>query len=151
MATKVQIKEYLKKIGFEGEPSVTLECLTKIVEGHSFTFPFETLSLHDSHLDHRPNHRTSLNFKALFRKLIHKDRGGRCVELNTLLQTMLKTLGFKVKPIIGEDLFMSAHLPRNKRPQHSAGIVKINNKKFLVDAAFGGIGIIAPIPLKAGE
>ncbi|MCS5710641.1 arylamine N-acetyltransferase [Candidatus Berkiella aquae] len=150
--TAVQIKEYLKKIGFEGEPSVTLECLTQIVEAHSFAFPFETLSLHDSHLDHRPNHRTSLNFDALFRKLVHGNgRGGRCVELNTLLQTMLKALNFKVRPILGEDLLMSSHLPRRKRPRHSAGIVKIGDDKFLVDAAFGGIGIIAPVPLKPGE
>lgn len=149
--TAVQIKEYLEKIGFEGQPSMTLKCLTKIVEGHSFAFPFETLSLHDSHLDHRPNHRTSLQFNALFKKLVHNGRGGRCVELNTLLQTMLKALGFEVKPILGEDLLMNAHLPREKRPRHSAGIVKVGNEKFLVDAAFGGIGIIAPVPLKQGE
>lgn len=149
--TPDQIADYLQKIGFKGEPSVSLDCLIKMVEGHAFAFPFETLSLHDSVLDHRPDHRTTLHFNALHRKLVLQGRGGRCVELNTLLQTMLKAVGFSVKPILGEDLFSGSHIPKRERSKHSAGIVTLHDEKFLIDAAFGGLGIIAPIPLKPGE
>lgn len=146
----LQVKAYLKKIGFKGTPSVTLACLKKIVEGHAFTFPFETLSLHDSRLDYRPDRRTSLNFNTLFRKLVYSGRGGRCVELNTLLQSMLKAIGFQVTPILSDDLWMSAHLAKEVRPKHSAGIIALNGQLFLIDAAFGGIGIIGPMLLKEG-
>lgn len=146
-----QMKDYLKKIGFKGKLSVSLECLTQIVEGHAFTFPFETIDSHDSDLDLFPQRRTSLNVNTLFRKLVNLGRGGNCVELNVLLIAMLKSLRFQVMPIVGDDLWMSSHLSRNNRPKHAAAIVNVDGQDLLIDAAFGGIGIMLPISLKKGE
>ncbi|MBI2792434.1 MAG: arylamine N-acetyltransferase [Gammaproteobacteria bacterium] len=149
-STPAQRTEYFTKIGFVKQPEPTLEVLIEIAGGHAFTFPFETVSVHDSGLDHRPNHRTSFNFNHLHRKLVHFGRGGRCVELNFVLQTILKDIGFNVTPILSDDLYMSADLDKDQRPKHSAAIVTIDNKNYLVDSAFGGIGLLLPIALQGG-
>ncbi len=148
--TDLQLRDYINRIGIVGPLTPDLETLKKVVEGHSFTFPFETISVHDAALDHRPNYRTSLKLNHLHRKLVHNGRGGRCVELNHVLQSMLKKIGFNVIPILADDLYLSSHLPKAKRPKHSAAIVKIGSQEYLIDAAFGGLGIMSPLPLVEG-
>lgn len=149
--TENQKKIYLQHIGFTGEVDNSFETLKKIVEGHCFAFPYETLNLHDSELDAKPHKRSNLDIDALFKKLIQQKRGGRCVELNIPLQAMLKAFGFEVQAILPEMLFHNTQTPKAQRPLHSAAIVTVDNQKYLVDAAFGGLGILSPLPLKHGE
>jgi arylamine N-acetyltransferase len=64
------------------------------------------------------------------------------------LQTILKDIGFQVTPILSDDLYMSSHLAKEKRPKHCAMIVTIEDEQYLVDSAFGGIGLLSPIKLE---
>ncbi len=144
--TQEQSKAYLKKIGFTDEITVNLETLNKIVEGHIFTFPFETISLHDADAS---QYDTSLEFKDMFKRLVEENRGGHCVVLNLMLQTMLKSFGFTVNPILADTLW-KCNQPKGERSQHCAGIVTLGEDRYLVDAGFGSVGLLSPAPLKAG-
>lgn len=151
LPTEAQKQAYLDYIGFKGTPEVTLKDLKQIVEAHCFTFAYETINVHDSYFDANPEHRSTIAFNPLFKKLITEKRGGRCVELNMLLQTMLRAFDFDVMSILPEMLWHNAKTPKAKRPKHSAAIITIDDKEYLVDAAFGGIGIMSPLPLHKGE
>lgn len=148
--TKEQKKAYLKAIGFSGKLQNNITCLDKIVRGHILKFPYETINVHASEYDLTPEKRSNLQFNALFNKLVRHQRGGRCVELNMLLQMMLTSFGFNVMPILPDTLYHAADLPIEQRPKHSAAIVFVQGKKFLVDAGFGGLGMLAPVPLQPG-
>ncbi len=149
--TRAQQQIYLKHIGLRGDIKLTLECLKQIVEGHIFSFPYETLNVHDSQFDLKPNQRSSLEMDSLFKKLVEQNRGGRCVELNYFLQQMLKSFGFDVTRLLPHTLWHEQDTPKEKRPKHSAAIVKLDGKEYLIDAAFGGLGLLAPVLLQVGE
>ncbi len=148
--TEEQKSEYLKYIGFEGPMDNSFETLKKLVECHIFTFPFETINLHDRELDELPDRCTGTHFNPIFRRAVQEKRGGHCVALNILLQTMLMAFGFNVNPILPDVLWQSKE-PKATRSKHCAAIVTIGEDKFLVDAAFGSIGLLSALPLKPGE
>ncbi len=160
-ATEEQKSEYLKAIGFEGPLDNSFQTLKKIVEGHIFTFPFETINLHDSSLDDSndyPDRCTGTHFNPIFRRAVQEKRGGHCVALNILLQTMLSSFGFNVNPILPEVLWEGPKKtkkpidkPIEDRSKHCAAVVTVGEDKYLVDAAFGSIGLLSPLPLKPGE
>tara|TARA_R110000868_G_scaffold158036_3_gene385775 strand:- start:22316 stop:23215 length:900 start_codon:yes stop_codon:yes gene_type:complete len=142
-----QLQQYLKKIGFKGAVTVNVPTLNAIVEGHCFTFPFETLFCHRADYDGCPSKRSQLTTDWLFDKMVMQGFGGRCIELNVLLQTVLRKIGFDVMPLDAEYLRHCEDKPREQRPRHSAAIVTLENQQFLVDAGTGAIGLLAPAPL----
>ncbi|HET9843346.1 MAG TPA: arylamine N-acetyltransferase, partial [Gammaproteobacteria bacterium] len=150
MITDQQKNAYLSKIGITDTIKVCKTDLKRLVEGHCFTFPYETFNVHDSTFDHDPKKRSSLAFSTLFKKLLKENRGGRCVELNIFLQKMLQSFGFEVMPILPETLWHHEDKKKGERPKHSAALVTCEGQTFLVDAAFGGLGILSPLPLKPG-
>lgn len=144
--TQAQTQAYFDKIGFRDEIRLDVETLIKIVEGHICAFPFETISLHDANATRFDR---SLEFKDMFERLVNQNRGGHCVVLNLMLQTMLSRIGFTVKPILADTLWKSPE-PLGERSKHCAGIVTIDGEDYLVDAGFGSVGLLSPIPLKEG-
>ncbi|MGD9593099.1 MAG: arylamine N-acetyltransferase, partial [Candidatus Berkiella sp.] len=147
--TPVQVKVYLEKIKFNGIATPTVENLIKIVEGHIFTFPFETIDLHDTTLDNINNRGITYDFDKLFDRAIKHNRGGHCAVLNLLLLKALKAIGFDVIPILPDTLWQ---IDDTSPPSsHCACIVTIAGEHYLVDAGFGGVGLLSPIPLKVGE
>lgn len=149
--TTQQQRQYLQTIGFSGKPKVNVNTLIEIVEKHIQTFPFETITLHDSSLDGTRNKIDNTDFTYVYDHVVVGKRGGHCVALNTLLQTMLTAFGFDVKPIAPDTIWKCADTPIDKRTKHCAGIVKLQNQEYLVDAGFGSVGLLSPILLKPGE
>jgi N-hydroxyarylamine O-acetyltransferase len=135
---------YLQKIGFSGHITQDAQTLKEIVEKHIFTFPFEDIDLHDTQRV-RSHHFTP---QDCFKKLVVQQRGGICVELNSVLQTMLKSFGFDVTPILPDDV--CENLPSEARGKHCAALVNIDGESYLVDAGYGMLGLLSPIPLKMG-
>lgn len=150
LPTHAQQQAYLKKIGFLGNITLTFETLKKMVEGHIFTFPFETINVHDSTLDKDRTNNIKLDFDAIFKRSVEENRGGHCVVLNWLLQNMLQSFGFEVKPILC-DAMWGSDAPKGKRSKHCATIVTVDGKAYLVDAGFGSVGLLSPVLLQTGE
>lgn len=87
-------------------------------------------------------HPISPFFDDIYYKLVVKRRHGYCFENNQLLNQVLISLGYEVTLCLG-------HIIRNnvphKEPLHAILIAKIKDKKYLVDAGYGGmtpIGVI---------
>ncbi|MFZ1320579.1 MAG: arylamine N-acetyltransferase [Ignavibacteria bacterium] len=121
------IKEYLNRIGFNGDINPSNEVLFQIHAGHMLHIPFENLDIH-------LKNKIILDKDHLFNKIIKNKRGGYCYELNGMFYLLLKEIGFDVKMIsaqvsIGEDLWTPDF-------SHLALIVK-TDKTYLADVGFG--------------
>ena len=85
-----QIERYLKRIGLGGPLPPTAQTLSAIQWAHLHTVPFENLEIVP--LDQR----FTLDIPAVYEKVVARNRGGFCFELNGLLAVLLESLGFEV-------------------------------------------------------
>ncbi|HSP07493.1 MAG TPA: arylamine N-acetyltransferase [Acidobacteriota bacterium] len=85
----MDVKAYLKRIGYRGSMEPDARTLLDLHRAHMFTVPFENLDIHLG----RP---IVLNDEALFEKIVARRRGGFCYELNGLFCALLRALGFQV-------------------------------------------------------
>ena len=121
------------------EPSKALDYLALIQHHQLVTIPFENLTLHYSwhrviHVD--PHH--------LFKKIVQQPgRGGYCMENNTLLHTVLISLGFDAYTA-GARIYKG---PGYGGFTHCINIVTIADTRYLVDTGFGANGPIQPTKL----
>ncbi|KAI0108782.1 arylamine N-acetyltransferase 3 [Hypoxylon sp. NC0597] len=104
---------------------------------------FENLTLHYSWhrtINVRPQH--------LYNKIVRppSQRGGYCMENNSLFHTVLLSLGYNV--------FMAGARVYDKETDkyggfsHCVNIIILGETKFLVDVGFGANGPVTPFPLK---
>ncbi|KAK0628746.1 hypothetical protein B0T17DRAFT_573861 [Bombardia bombarda] len=145
--TKDQLARYFKRIRFtprDGqEPrdmaaSDPLGFLTTLQRLHMVWVPFESLTLHYS------RHRLlSLDPEDLFQKIVDNNRGGYCMEVNTLFGTVLRSLGFT--------LFSAGARVKNQSGyqgwNHMVNIVTVSSTRYLVDVGFGADTPPQPVPL----
>lgn len=119
------------------EPAKALEYLALIKRHQLVTVPFDNLTLHYSwhrviHID--PSH--------LFKKIVQQPgRGGYCMENNTLLHTVLISLGFDAYTA-GARIYKG---PGYGGFTHCINIIEINQVRYLADVGFGPNGPIAPV------
>lgn len=130
---------YLRRIGFSGEPSPTLETLVQLQESHLVSVPFENLDIMSGRGIHLEN---------VFEKIVLQNRGGFCYELNSLFFQLLQHLGYDAHMI-------SARVYEKERgfgPEydHLAIIARVENKSYLVDVGFGEFSL-HPIPIVPGK
>lgn len=88
-------QRYLQHIGFAGIPQADLLTLQQLHRCHMLSVPFENLSIIYRQGIH-------LEEAALFNKIVERNRGGFCYELNRLFALLLKDIGFNVQFISGE-------------------------------------------------
>lgn len=129
-----QIQEYLSRLEFDRKITHTKETLDELIYHHQCTIPFETLDMH--HCTTPP----IIETEQVFDKMITKQRGGYCFELNFLFEALLRGLGFHARPILCRAVRgRSGRMPLN----HRGIIVAMNDQMYFVDVGFGG-------PLAAG-
>jgi N-hydroxyarylamine O-acetyltransferase len=85
----MDIREYLKRINYQGSVEPTLQTLHALHHAHLLAVPFENLSIHLK----QP---ILLQEEALFHKIVRQGRGGFCYELNGLFAWLLRELNFQV-------------------------------------------------------
>jgi N-hydroxyarylamine O-acetyltransferase len=86
----LNVKEYFKRIGYRGKSQPNFETLRKIHRLHLLAVPFENLDIHYGST-------INLNISAFYEKIVEKNRGGFCYELNGLFYELLRDLGFQVQ------------------------------------------------------
>lgn len=128
------IENYLKRIGFEGEPKVDLTTLSEIQQKHIATIPFENLNPFFG----IP---VAIDDESIYHKLVEEGRGGYCFEQNLLLKNSLQSIGFKVRGLMGRAGISSHSTGRT----HLILLVTLENKDYIVDAGYGGF--VPPVPL----
>lgn len=133
--------KYLKKIGFRGKVKLTKESLDQLVQAQLTHVPFENLDVWAK------GSCPSLVKEDLFEKIVVKNRGGYCFELNTLFRHLLEYLGIDayqaVSSLVNED--GTAHTAA-----HNVIICTLDGEKYLIDVGFGGPVPFGAMPLKEG-
>lgn len=136
------MQAYLRRIGFEGKPEPTLECLEKLVTCQLLSVPFENLDVLYGGLV------PSLETQSLFEKIVLNRRGGYCFELNGLFLKLLQAIGFTcfsstARIMLGRDYV--------RPPVHQIIWVEINGKRYFCDVGYGGPAPIWPLEFVFGE
>lgn len=121
----MNLSAYLERINIFKDVSTNIEDLKLIQKQHLLTVPFENLDIH------LYNH-INLSQEKLFDKIVYKKRGGICYELNYLLSTILKQIGFQIVLLGGKVLSENGTFH-----DHLFIKVDINGDEFLVDVGFG--------------
>ncbi len=86
----LNVEKYFKRIGYSGKPEANLQTLRTIHRLHLLSVPFENLDIHFG----TPIY---LNIQNFFDKIVKKNRGGFCYELNGLFYELLRNLDFRVQ------------------------------------------------------
>lgn len=141
MSRKVNLNAYFERIGFAGSIAPTLATLELIHALHPAAIPFENLNP----LLGLP---VLLDQESLERKLLADRRGGYCFEHNTLLMSVLAELDFTVRGLAARVVFNTPEAI-NAKPTHMVLAVDIAGTTYLADVGFGGLGLTAPMKLRA--
>jgi N-hydroxyarylamine O-acetyltransferase len=133
------VEQYLARIGYRGSVEPTFDTLAGLQRAHLRTIPYENLDIH-------LGRRLPLGADHAFEKLVIRERGGWCYEMNGLFGWVLETLGFTVRLVSGAvgreqhgDLVQGNHL---------VALVDLG-RLTLADVGFGD-GPLDPLPLVEG-
>ena len=132
------ISAYLNRINYRGSTQPTLETLRGIHRAHLLTVPFENLDIH-------LNRHIVLDEAALFEKIVLNRRGGYCYELNGLLASLLREMGFDVT-------MFSSNVIHGGIPaeiDHLTLLIQLD-ERWIVDVGFGDSSRL-PLRLAEGE
>lgn len=136
MLDKMQVEQYLQRIGYNRTLSADLSTLCGLQWAHLTHIPYENLDL----LAGIP---LSLNTEDLFQKIVTRKRGGYCFELQGLYGELLKSSGFPVTQYSAR--FMDEPGVVQMR-RHRILVVQIGSMRYLTDV---GIRSESPrVPLK---
>jgi N-hydroxyarylamine O-acetyltransferase len=133
------LQAYCARVRYEGPRAPEYDTLAALVERHALALPFENLDV----LSGRP---IPLDPSSLQEKLIGGRRGGYCFEHNTLLEGVLRQMGFDVTAHMGRGRWRvpaGVTLPRT----HMVLTVAVAGERFVVDGGYGGVGLTAPLKL----
>lgn len=130
---------YLQRIGYGDSTEATLQNLEALTMAHLQNVPFENFDVH-------LGRKIKLDADSLWDKIVWRNRGGFCYELNILFALLLRDLGYRVD-------FLSARVYRQGRSgqdfDHLALRVHVGSRQYLVDVGFGDASTL-PIELATG-
>ncbi|MGP4038647.1 arylamine N-acetyltransferase family protein [Gracilibacillus sp. D59] len=131
---------FREKIGMPENKKVTFTTLDHILEKTAVAFPFENLCI-------IANKTEAVTKQNLMDKILVRNEGGLCYELNPLLYFFLVDNGCKVTLIRGEVYNNEkkdwSHLGRT----HAAILLEHEGNNYLLDTGFGGNLPLKPVPL----
>jgi N-hydroxyarylamine O-acetyltransferase len=132
--TPQMVKGYLQRIGLKelaelNSYKTDLGTLNKLIAAHQTSIPFETLEMAGTGAD------TSLATADLYKKIVLRNRGGYCFELNGLFEKLLAAMGFEVRSALARAVMQRTYLPPCL---HRCSFVCIDTAWYLVDVGFGG-------------
>ncbi|MBS1783014.1 MAG: arylamine N-acetyltransferase [Bacteroidetes bacterium] len=127
----MDVRQYLDRIHFVGSTKVCIETLSGLLRQHVFTVPFENVDI-------QKGIPIILHKDLLFDKIVLRQRGGYCYELNGLFSMLLCKLGFDVS-------LLSGRVVKGKRIgdefDHLAILVQLEEQQWLVDVGFGDFAL----------
>jgi N-hydroxyarylamine O-acetyltransferase len=133
--------DYLARIGYQRAVKPDLATLTALHRAHVDAIPFENLEI-------QMGGAVRLDAESLVAKMVRRRRGGYCFEQNRLLASALESIGFRLETCEARvrQGTSGTMLPRT----HMVLTVRCEEREFLVDAGFGGDGLVEPIAIDGG-
>ena len=136
---------YLDRLGLDAADArpPTRETLARLQSAHVRTVPFETLAVTGPPFADTDGEGVVLEVPALYEKIVGRERGGFCYELNGLFGWLLDELGFEVDRIAAAVI-----TDGDPRPpaNHHALRVRLD-QPYLVDVGLGLPKLRAPVPV----
>jgi len=139
-----KISAYLRRIGYDitgGFPRPTFNTLSALQKLHLQTVPYENLDI----IRGIP---ISLEIDDIYNKIVTRNRGGYCFELNTLFAWLLKGLGYSVTDYMARFLKDEPETPMRR---HRVLRVVCQDGEFLSDVGVGVVVPRQPLPLVIGK
>jgi N-hydroxyarylamine O-acetyltransferase len=132
------LQKYFDRIRFTGKTHSNIESITKIMQCQLFNVPFENL-------DVQAGKSISLAANDIVDKIINRNRGGYCYEVNGLFALVLQEMGIPYLFVAARPLVTPIENPKT----HMAILATIEGEDYLIDLGFGGNGIREPLKLSA--
>lgn len=136
MLSKEQLINYLTRVGMTDPPTITRQFLNDVHLAHLSSIPFENLDITLGRV-------IELSQPTIINKLLNKQRGGFCYELNYAFYLLLKTIGFDVTLLSGRVFSGNEY---GKEFDHLLLLITISDKKLIADVGFGD-SFHMPIPI----
>ncbi len=140
----MNVESYLARINYAGSLTLTYETLQALQLAHMLAVPFENLDI-------VPLHRAiNLEQAALWEKIVLRNRGGFCYELNGLFAWLLKQAGFDVTYLNGRVFSRAGKLGIDF--DHLALLVNApgQEERWLADVGFGD-SFLRPLIFRESE
>lgn len=137
----MDIQPYLNRIQLDKPEAPSYAFLARLQAQHLLTVPFENLSIGQGE-------RIVLAEDRLVNKLVQRQRGGFCYELNGAFYWLLNKLGFTATRVSAR-VYSSHQNDFGPEFDHMALLVQLD-QPYLVDVGFGD-SARQPLPLLAGE
>jgi N-hydroxyarylamine O-acetyltransferase len=138
---QLDLGAYLRRIGYDADPSPTAAALAALHRAHLATIPFENLDI-------VLGRGISVELEAVQRKLVEARRGGYCYEHGLLFAAVLERVGFDVDRLLAR-VGGDGYRPRART--HMALRVRAGGEAWLADVGFGS-GLLEPLPFSgAGD
>jgi len=136
-----KITRYLQRIGFTGTARRDYDTLHALQRQHLLTIPYENLDImRDVPL--------SLKVEDIYEKIVERNRGGYCFELNALFAWLLRNLGFEVTDYMARFLRDETEIPMRR---HRVLGVICAGEEYLCDVGCGGVIPRKPLPIVTGK
>jgi len=136
-ADNFTLPAYLCRIGFQGVASADFETLKRMMRSQLFSVPFENLDVQRGKI-------VSLVPEEIVDKIVNRQRGGYCYEVNGLFAMALDALGISYRFVAARPMTYPVRRPRT----HMAIVVSVDDEQWLCDLGFGSYGIREPVNLK---
>jgi N-hydroxyarylamine O-acetyltransferase len=130
------LADYLKRVNFSGGGATNASTLTALMRAQLHTVPFENLDVQAGKI-------VSMVPEDIVDKIVYRQRGGYCYEVNGLFSMALAAMGFEFDLIGARPMFY----PQRRPKSHMVLVVQLDGQRWLCDTGFGSFGLRAPIGL----
>ncbi|MFQ6333924.1 arylamine N-acetyltransferase family protein [Methylophilus sp. 3sh_L] len=135
-ANNFKLHDYFTRIGYTGQPETNIETLRALMRCQLFSVPFENLDVQAGKV-------VSMVPEEIVDKIIYRQRGGYCYEVNGVFAMALQALGFNYQLVAARPMFYPVRRPKT----HMAIVVHLEQQAWLCDLGFGSYGLRAPMAL----
>lgn len=137
----MDVEKYLNRIKYRGALEPTSDVLRALHEAHLMSVPFENLNI--AH-----GVPVVLDKAALYAKVVDRNRGGFCYELNGLFSDLLIALGFNVT-LLSAGVYHANGKTFGPEFDHLTLLVQLE-ERWLADVGFG-VGFRHPLLLDSRD
>jgi len=129
----MKIEKYLQRIHYQGDLTPTLPTLQALQEAHLLHVPFENLDI-------AWKRRIILDIEKIYQKIVSRQRGGFCYELNGLFHWLLQQLGFTARLVSGR-VYDQERQEYGPEFDHLTILVTLAGKDWISDVGFGDFAL----------
>lgn len=146
--TEMSVALYLERIGVDPDTvkDPDRRTLERLQRAHVTTVPFETLTITGDPFGEWEGDGVHLSVPHLYEKIVERERGGYCFELNGLFYWLLAELGYDAERIAARVVSDGAiRTPANHHP-----LIVEFDLSYVVDVGMGPPMMRRPVPVEGG-